>query len=409
MGLVVQKYGGTSVANVEKIRNVAGKVIRAKEAGDDVVVVVSAMAGETDRLVKLAHSASGNPNAREYDVLVSTGEQVTISLLSIVLQEMGYKAVSFLGYQVKIITDQSYRNARIIKVETECIKSELKKGNIVVIAGFQGVDEKNNITTLGRGGSDTSAVALAAALNADLCEIYTDVDGVYTTDPNVYEKARKLGKVSYDEMLEMASAGAKVLHPRSVELAKKYDVPVYVKSSFNNDKGTLVTKEDNEMEREVVSGVTYDKNQAKVTVIHVPDRPGVAARLFTPLSDQDIVVDMIIQNASIDGFTDLTFTVSKKDVGEARKLLESAAKDVGAQGLHFDENISKVSIVGVGMRSHAGVASRMFSALAREGINILMISTSEIKISCVIEAKYTELAVRVLHDAFKLEREIGKI
>ena len=273
------------------------------------------------------------------------------------------------------------------------------------MAGFQGVDKDFNVTTLGRGGSDTSAVAIAAALNADVCEIYTDVDGVYTTDPNVYDKAKRLSKISYDEMLEMASAGAKVLHPRSVELAKKYNVPVYVKSSFNDNGGTLVTKEDSDMEREVVSGVTYDRDQAKVTVIRVPDRPGIAARLFTPLSDENIQVDMIIQNASIDGFTDLTFTVSKKELTKIKSILESAAKDVGAQGLQFDEKISKVSIIGVGMRSHSGVASRMFSILAKEGINILMISTSEIKISCAIEAKYTELAVRVLHDAFGLEKE----
>ncbi|MDD5232507.1 MAG: aspartate kinase [Syntrophales bacterium] len=409
MGLVVQKYGGTSVADVEKIRNVARKVIRAKEKGNSVVVVVSAMAGETDRLIRLAGSAAEKPVWREYDVLVSTGEQVTVSLLAMILADMGHSAKSYLGSQVKIITDGDHGKARILKVEKNGISRDLKSGKIVIVAGFQGVDGKENITTLGRGGSDTSAVALAAALGADYCEIYTDVDGVYTTDPNVYDRARKMTRVSYDEMLELASAGAKVLHPRSVELAKKYEVPVYVKSSFNDESGTLVTKEDKEMEREAVSGVTYDKNQAKVTVVHVPDMPGVAARLFTPLSDQNIIVDMIIQNSSIDGYTDLTFTVSKKDVGEARKLLEKAAKDVGAQGLLFDENISKVSIIGVGMRSHAGVASKMFSVLAREYINILMISTSEIKISCVIEAKYTELAVRVLHDAFGLDKEIGKI
>jgi len=405
MALVVQKYGGTSVANIEKITNVAEKVARAKTAGNDVIVVVSAMAGETDRLIALAHSASKTPNGREYDVLVSTGEQVTISLLAMVLQKMGFKAKSFLGSQIKIVTDQAFTKARILKIDTKLLEKELKAGNIIVVAGFQGVDKDFNVTTLGRGGSDTSAVAIAAALNADVCEIYTDVDGVYTTDPNVYDKAKRLSKISYDEMLEMASAGAKVLHPRSVELAKKYNVPVYVKSSFNDNGGTLVTKEDSDMEREVVSGVTYDRDQAKVTVIRVPDRPGIAARLFTPLSDENIQVDMIIQNASIDGFTDLTFTVSKKEMSKIKSILESAAKDVGAQGLQVDEKISKVSIIGVGMRSHAGVASRMFSILAKEGINILMISTSEIKISCAIEAKYTELAVRVLHDAFGLEKE----
>ena len=294
--------------------------------------------------------------------------------------------------------------ARIISVDAKKIKNELKDGNVVVVAGFQGVDKDNNITTLGRGGSDTSAVAIAAALKADCCEIFTDVDGVYTADPNVYDKARKLQKISYDEMLELASAGAKVLQHRSVELAKIFGVPLYVRSSFNNEKGTLVTKEDKEMEKEIVSGVTYDKDQAKVTIVHVPDRPGIAARLFTPLTDQNIVVDMIIQNASIEGFTDLTFTVSKKDIKTVQRLLVNVAEDIGADRIDFDENIAKISIVGVGMKSHAGVASRLFAALASEGINILMISTSEIKISCAIESKYTELAVRVLHDAFVLDQ-----
>ena len=404
MGLVVQKYGGTSVANLEKISNVAERVIRTKEAGNKLVVVLSAMAGETDRLIGLAHGASDRPNEREYDALIATGEMITVALLSIVLNKKGHRAKSFLAHQVKIYTDSTHTRARILKVDTKAIAEELKKDGIVVVAGFQGVDEKNNITTLGRGGSDTSAVALAAALNADVCEIYTDVEGVYTTDPNLCSKAIKLSKISYDEMLEMASAGAKVLHPRSVELAKKYNVPVFVRSSFNDDVGTLVTKEDSEMEQVVVSGVSYDRDQAKVTVVRVPDRPGIAARLFTPLSDKNILVDMIIQNASIDAYTDLSFTVSRKDIREVRRMIEAAAKEVGAQGVEYDENISKVSIVGVGMRSHAGVASRMFSALAGEGINILMISTSEIKISCVIEAKYTELAVMVLHDAFGLEK-----
>jgi aspartate kinase len=404
MGLVVQKYGGTSVANLEKISNVAERVIRTKEAGNKLVVVLSAMAGETDRLIGLAHGASDRPDEREYDALIATGEMITVALLSIVLNKKGHRAKSFLAHQVKIYTDSTHTRARILKVDTKAIAEELKKDGIVVVAGFQGVDDKNNITTLGRGGSDTSAVALAAALNADVCEIYTDVEGVYTTDPNLCSKAIKLSKISYDEMLEMASAGAKVLHPRSVELAKKYNVPVFVRSSFNDDVGTLVTKEDSEMEQVVVSGVSYDRDQAKVTVVRVPDRPGIAARLFTPLSDKNILVDMIIQNASIDAYTDLSFTVSRKDIREVRRMIEAAAKEVGAQGVEYDENISKVSIVGVGMRSHAGVASRMFSALAGEGINILMISTSEIKISCVIEAKYTELAVMVLHDAFGLEK-----
>jgi len=404
LGLVVQKYGGTSVANLEKIKNVARKVIRAKEEGNDVVVVLSAMAGETDRLIGLAFQAAEDPDRREYDALISTGEQVTVSLLAIVLNGMGYRARSFLGYQVKVHTDQAYTKARILKVDTRVIREELKKGSIVVVAGFQGVDMENNITTLGRGGSDTSAVALAAALRADVCEIYTDVDGVYTTDPNVYDKARRLKRISYDEMLEMARAGAKVLQPRSVEMAKKYEVPVYVKSSFTDEGGTLVTKEDKEMEREVVSGVTYDRDQAKITVVHVPDRPGIAARLFTPLAEHNIPVDMIIQNASMDNYTDLSFTVSRKDVKEAYRLAQEAAKDVGATSVEVDENVAKISIIGVGMISHAGVAAKMFTTLAKEGINIMMISTSEIKISCVVQAKYTELAVMVLHDAFELDK-----
>ncbi|MBW2545108.1 MAG: aspartate kinase, partial [Deltaproteobacteria bacterium] len=397
MAVIVQKYGGTSVADLEKIQNIAKRVIKTREAGNDVVVVLSAMAGETDRLIQMAGSASGGtPEGREYDVLVSSGEQISVSLLSIVLNGMGHKAISLLGHQVKILTDEAYSNAKIRSVDTKLISDELKNGKIVVVAGFQGVDKEGNITTLGRGGSDTSAVAIAASLKADFCEIFTDVDGVYTTDPNLYSKARKIKKISYDEMLSLAGAGAKVLHPRSVELAKTYGVSVYVRSSFSEDGGTLVTREDKEMEREVVSGVAYDRDQAKVTIGHVPDKPGIAARLFTPLSEHGIIVDMIIQNASSEGYTDLTFTVSQKDIGEARRLLDVVARDMGASRIDYDENISKISIVGVGMQSHSGVASKMFAVLADEGINILMISTSEIKISCVIEAKYTELAVRVL-------------
>jgi len=406
VAVIVQKYGGTSVADIEKIQNIAKKVMQKKAEGNDMVIVLSAMAGETNKLVQMADSASGGtPNEREYDMLVSSGEQVSISLLSIVLNSMGYKAISLLGHQVKILTDKIYTNAKIQSVDTGVISNELKKGKIVVIAGFQGVDTEGNITTLGRGGSDTSAVAVAASLGADLCEIFTDVDGVYTTDPNLYNKARKLKKISYDEMLSLAGAGAKVLHPRSVELAKIYNVPIYVKSSFSEDRGTLVTREDKDMEKEVVSGVAYDKDQAKITVVHVPDEPGIAARLFTPLSEQNINVDMIIQNASSEGYTDLTFTVSQKDIDEARRLLDVVAVDMGASRVDYDETISKISIVGVGMQSHSGVASKMFKVLADEGINILMISTSEIKISCVIKAKYTELAVRVLHDAFGLDQE----
>ncbi len=404
MGLVVQKYGGTSVAGIGKMENVARRVVKSKEAGDDVVVVLSAMAGETDRLIQLAHEAADEPDKREYDALISTGEQLTVTMLSIILNRMGFRAKSFLGYQVKIVTDRSYTKARIFHIDTKNIYKELKKGTIVVVAGFQGVDRGGNITTLGRGGSDTSAVALAAALKADVCDIYTDVDGVYTADPNVCRKAKRLSKISYDEMLEMARAGAKVLQPRSVELAKKYEVPVYVRSSFTNGRGTLVTKEDIEMEKEVVCGVTYDRDQAKITVVRVPDRPGIAAQLFTPLAQHNIMVDMIIQNASVEGFTDLTFTVSRKEIKMSHELVEEVARKIGADRVEIDADVSKVSIIGVGMISHSGVAAKMFSTLAREGVNILMISTSEIKISCVIQEKYTELAVSALHEAFELDK-----
>ncbi|MCE5210252.1 MAG: aspartate kinase [Deltaproteobacteria bacterium] len=405
MALIVQKFGGTSVADIDKIKNVAEKVIKVKKAGNQVVVVLSAMAGETDRLINLAHNAADSPDEREYDSLISTGEQVTVTLLSIVLNSMGYHARSFLGFQVKILTDMAYKKARISLIDTGAIRKELKKGTIIVVAGFQGVDKDNNITTLGRGGSDTSAVALAAALKADQCDIYTDVDGVYTTDPNVCAKARRLDKISYDEMLEMAMTGAKVLQPRSVEMAKKYNVPLYVKSTFSDKGGTLVTREDKDMEREIISGVTYDRDQVKITVVHVPDKPGVAADLFTPLSNKNIFVDMIIQNASLEGFTDLTFTVSKKDLKDAQKIIENTAKKVGANKVEVDDQVAKISIIGVGMASHSGVAARMFKTLAREGVNIMMISTSEIKISCIIQRKYMELAVSVLHDAFELEKK----
>ncbi|HNY50546.1 MAG TPA: aspartate kinase [Smithella sp.] len=405
MALIVQKFGGTSVGDIEKIKNVARKVANVKKAGNQVVVVLSAMAGETDRLIDLAHKAADSPDEREYDSLISTGEQVTVTLLAIALNAMGYPARSFLGFQVKILTDQSHKKARISLIHTDVIKKELKKGTIIIVAGFQGVDKDNNITTLGRGGSDTSAVALAAALKADRCDIFTDVDGVYTTDPNVCNKARRLDKISYDEMLEMAMTGAKVLQPRSVEMAKKYDVPVYVKSTFTDKGGTLVTKEDKDMEREIISGVTYDRDQVKITVVHVPDQPGVAADLFSPLSDKNIFVDMIIQNASSEGYTDLTFTVSKKDLKDAQKIVEATAKKVGAKKVEVDDQVAKVSIIGVGMASHSGVAAKMFKTLAKEGVNIMMISTSEIKISCIIQRKYMELAVSVLHDAFELEKK----
>ena len=405
MALVVQKFGGTSVADIDKIKNVAAKAIREKKAGNEVVVVLSAMAGETDRLIALAHKAAESPNEREYDSLISTGEHVTVTLLAIVLNSMGYRAKSFLGFQVKIVTDKAYKKARIESIDTEAIKKELKNGTIIIVAGFQGVDEDNNITTLGRGGSDTSAVALAAALKADQCDIYTDVDGVYTTDPNICNKARRLDKISYDEMLEMAMTGAKVLQPRSVEMAKKYNVPVYVKSTFSDKGGTLVTKEDKDMEKEIISGITYDRDQAKITVVHVPDKPGVAASLFTPLSEHNISVDMIIQNVSAEGFTDLTFTVSKKEMKEAQKIVDATAKAVGAKKVEVDDDVAKVSIIGVGMVSHSGVAAKMFKTMSNESINIMMISTSEIKISCIIKRKYTELAVTALHDAFGLEKK----
>ena len=405
MALIVQKFGGTSVADIEKIKNVAQKVAGVKKAGNQVVVVLSAMAGETDRLINLAHAATDSPDEREYDSLISTGEQVTVTLLAIVLNAMGYRARSFLGFQVKILTDQAYKKARISLIHTDVIKKELKKGTIIIVAGFQGVDKDNNITTLGRGGSDTSAVALAAALKADQCDIFTDVDGVYTTDPNICNKARRLDKISYDEMLEMAMTGAKVLQPRSVEMAKKYDVPVYVKSTFTDKGGTLVTKEDKDMEREIISGVTYDRDQVKITVVHVPDKPGVAADLFSPLSAKNIFVDMIIQNASSEGYTDMTFTVSKKDLKDAQKIVETTAKKVGAKKIEVDDQVAKISIIGVGMASHSGVAAKMFKTLAKEGVNIMMISTSEIKISCIIQRKYMELAVSVLHDAFELEKK----
>ena len=405
MALIVQKYGGTSVGNVGRIKNVAQKVAKAKKKGHQIVVVVSAMSGETDKLVDLTHQAKEFPIGREHDVVVSTGEQVTIGLLALALQELGFKAKSLLGHQVPIITDSSFSKARIERIDTDKIFSELKKGFIIVAAGFQGVDEKGNITTLGRGGSDTTAVALAAALKADVCEIYTDVEGIYTTDPNICPDARKLKKTSYDEMLEMASLGAKVLQTRSVEFAKKYNVPVMVKSSFTDTDGTLVTKEDRDMEKVVVSGITYNKDEAKISVIRVPDMPGIAAKLFAPLTKANINVDMIVQNISHDGFTDLTFTVSKADFKKALQLVQKTAREIKAKDVLSDINVAKVSIVGAGMRSHAGVASKTFEALAKEGINIQMISTSEIKISCVVDVKYTELAVRVLHKAFGLDKE----
>jgi len=404
MALVVQKYGGTSVGDLERIKNVASRVLRTKNQGNQVVVVVSAMAGETDKLIRLAKQISSTPNEREMDVLVATGEQVSIALLAMTLRAMGTDAKSYLAFQIKLATDSAFGRARIMGIESDKILTDLKEGRIVVIAGFQGVDESDNITTLGRGGSDTTAVAIAAALKADLCEIYTDVEGVYTTDPNVCPQARKLSKISYDEMLEMASLGAKVLQIRSVEFAKKYNVPIHVRSSFTDNPGTIVCMEEKEMEQVVVSGVTYNKNEAKIEIMHVPDVPGVAAKVFQPLADADIVVDMIIQTSSTTkGFADMAFTVPKTDFAKTLQVVKDNLKTLGAEKVVSDQKISKVSIVGVGMRSHSNVAAKMFAALAKEGINIHMISTSEIKISCIIDAKYTELAVRALHDAFRLD------
>ena len=402
MALIVQKFGGTSVGSVERIRHVANKVVQARQAGNDLVVVVSAMAGETDRLINLAQELVDKPDGREYDVMVSTGEQVAIALLTMAIQALGYQAVSLLGFQVKIVTNSDFTKARIERIDTEMITGALKRGTIVVVAGFQGIDEKGNITTLGRGGSDTTAVALAGVLKADMCEIYTDVEGVYTTDPSICPHARKLERISYDEMLEMASLGAKVLHTRSVEFAKKYAIPIHVRSTFSDNAGTLVMKEDAIMEKVLVSGVTYNRNEAKITIVKVPDRPGIASRIFTPISEATINVDMIIQNVSEDGFTDLTFTVPETELKRALEVVRNVVSEIGAADVQYDKDIVKVSIVGVGMRSHAGVAAKMFNVLAREGINIMMISTSEIKISCVVSSKYTELAVRVLHDAFGL-------
>lgn len=400
MSLLVQKYGGTSVASVERIKDVAAKIAATKRNGHDLVVVVSAMAGETNRLITLAHEISEMPDEREKDVLLASGEQVSVALLGLALKELGQPARSYLGHQVRIETDRAYGKARILSIDSTKIVQGLKAGEIVVVAGFQGVDEDDNITTLGRGGSDTSAVALAAFLDAEACEIYTDVEGVFTTDPGICPEARKLARISYDEMIELASTGAKVLEIRSVEFAKNYSVPVHVRSTFSDVEGTWLVDEEESMSDVLVSGVACDKNEAKITLVRVPDRPGLAAQIFGPIADANIVVDMIIQNASEDGTTDMTFTVPKADHKKALSIVEKSLAAVHAKGIRVDTDIAKVSVVGVGMRTHAGVAAKMFQVLAQEGINIQMISTSEIKISVVIDAKYTELAVRVLHDAF---------
>ena len=404
MSLIVQKYGGTSVGDIERIKLVAERIVQVKSEGHDLVVVVSAMAGETDRLLSLAAQVSDAPDERELDVIIATGEQISIGLLALAIQQRGHRARSFTGSQVRIQTDTAHTKAKILSVEVDRVRLALREGAIAIVAGFQGVTAEEEVTTLGRGGSDLTAVAMAAALKADLCEIHTDVDGVYTADPNLVPEARKLARISYDEMLEMASLGAKVLQARAVEYAKNYDVPVHVRSSFNAGQGTLVVREDMEMEKVVVSGIAYNKNEAKITVLRVADRPGIAAKLFTRVAEANIVVDMIVQNISQDGSTDISFTVPKPDYPKAMQIVTGVAKEIGAPQVVGDDKIAKVSIVGVGMRTHSGVAARMFEALAGEKINIMMISTSEIKVSCVIDAKYAELAVRVLHDVFDLAK-----
>lgn len=403
MSVIVQKYGGTSVGDIDRIQAVASRVHRAKQAGNDVVVVVSAMSGETDRLLKLAHDISDAPDSREMDMLLATGEMVSISLLAMALNELGCQAASFTGNQGGIVTDDAHTRARIKQIGATRIEQAVNTGIVPVVAGFQGASEAQDFTTLGRGGSDLTAVALAAALKANVCEIYTDVDGVYSADPRVVPNARRLSRVSYDEMLELARLGAKVLQARSVLFAKKYDVPVVVKSSFTDaGEGTLITKADQDMEQVVVAGVAADQNQAKITLTRLPDRPGIAAALFGGIARANIVVDMIIQNASDGGLTDISFTVPQTDAQQALELSRQLLGDLEAEDATLQTDIAKVSIVGGGMQSHSGVAARMFEALAAETINVLMISTSEIKVSCVIQDKYAELAVRILHDAFQL-------
>jgi len=405
MTLIVQKYGGTSVGSIERIEAVADKVKRARDLGKDLVVVVSAMSGETNRLVALAREVSQTPIPRELDVLLSTGEQVTIALLSMALGKRGCPARSYTGGQVHILTDSAHNKARIRDIDAARVKADLETGRVVVIAGFQGVDENGNITTLGRGGSDTTAVAMAAALKADECQIFTDVDGVYTTDPRVEPRARRLDRITFEEMLEMASLGSKVLQIRAVEFAGKYNVPLRVLSSFEEGAGTLITFEDEEMEQAKISGIAFNRDEAKLTILGVPDQPGVAYRILGPVADANIEVDMIVQNVGEDETTDFTFTVNRNDFAKALDLLKRTAEDLGAREVLGDDTIVKVSLVGVGMRSHAGIASSMFQALAKENINIRMISTSEIKVSVVMDEKYLELGVRALHEAFDLAQE----
>ncbi|MEW5944090.1 MAG: aspartate kinase [Pseudomonadota bacterium] len=411
MALIVQKYGGTSVGSPERIKKVAQRVARFKAQGHQVVVVVSAMSGETNRLIALAKEIQANPDPRELDVLVSTGEQVTIALLSLALMDLGLKAKSYTGPQVRILTDSAFTKARILDIEEAGIRKALDAGNVVVVAGFQGVDEHGNITTLGRGGSDTTGVALAAALHADECQIYTDVDGVYTTDPRIVPEARRLKTITFEEMLEMASLGSKVLQIRSVEFAGKYKVKLRVLSSFDDEgEGTLITFDDEDnMEKAIISGIAFNRDEAKITVLGVPDRPGIAYQILGPIADANIDVDMIIQNVGADGTTDFTFTVHRNEYEKALAVLNKVKAHIGAREVAGDNRIAKVSVVGVGMRSHVGIASSMFRTLAEEGINIQMISTSEIKISVVIDEKYMELAVRVLHKAFGLDQEASPL
>lgn len=406
MSLIVQKFGGTSVGSVERIQSVAEKVGKFRAEGHDIVVVVSAMSGETNRLIDLARQISNRPNPREMDVLVSTGEQVTIALLSMALEERGLEARSYTGAQVRILTDNAHTKARIREIDNDNIRADLAAGRVVVVAGFQGVDELGNITTLGRGGSDTTAVAIAAALKADECQIYTDVDGVYTTDPRVVENARRLDRITFEEMLEMASLGSKVLQIRAVEFAGKFNVPLRVLHSFQEGPGTLISlEEQSEMETPSIAGIAFNRDEAKLTVVGVPDSPGVASQILAPIGDNNIEVDVIVQNVGEDGKTDLTFTVNRNDLSKAEGILQGIAKTIGAEQVKTDAKIVKVSLVGVGMRSHAGIASKMFKILAAEGINIQMITTSEIKISVVVDEKYLELAVRALHDGFGLDKE----
>ena len=406
MSLIVQKFGGTSVGSVERIQSVAEKVGKFRAEGHDIVVVVSAMSGETNRLIDLARQISNRPNPREMDVLVSTGEQVTIALLSMALEEGGLEARSYTGAQVRILTDNAHTKARIREIDNDNIRADLAAGRVVVVAGFQGVDELGNITTLGRGGSDTTAVAIAAALKADECQIYTDVDGVYTTDPRVVENARRLDRITFEEMLEMASLGSKVLQIRAVEFAGKFNVPLRVLHSFQEGPGTLISlEEQSEMETPSIAGIAFNRDEAKLTVVGVPDSPGVASQILAPIGDNNIEVDVIVQNVGEDGKTDLTFTVNRNDLSKAEGILQGIAKTIGAEQVKTDAKIVKVSLVGVGMRSHAGIASKMFKILAAEGINIQMITTSEIKISVVVDEKYLELAVRALHDGFGLDKE----